>query len=166
MRKIYYITGVIAFTVVITTLFLLDWLNKRAGDRNTYKNLKVDTMTNHTFSAQSLANLSTCHPSLQTLCYEILKEMDIAVLIGHRGEADQNTAYMLGNSKLQYPKSKHNVLPSNAVDIAPYPIDWNNITRFQQMVDIAKRKAAALGISIQCGADWIAFKDYPHIELA
>ncbi len=166
MRKIYYITGGIAFAVVLATLLVLDWLNKRAGDRNTYKNVKIDAMKNSTFSAQSLARLGTCHPSLQLLACEILKEMDIAVVYGYRGEAEQNAAYAAGTSKLQFPRSKHNASPSNAVDLAPYPIDWNDIARFEQMGRIAKEKAAMLGIAIKWGGDWMAFKDYPHIELA
>jgi peptidoglycan L-alanyl-D-glutamate endopeptidase CwlK len=166
MRKIYYTTGSIAFVVVAATLLFLDWLSRRASDRFMYKNLKIDEMNSHTFSAQSEAHLATCHASLQLLAREILKEMDIAVLCGHRSEAEQSAAYLSGSSKLQFPQSKHNNFPSNAVDIAPYPVDWNDLSRFQQMGEIAKQKAAMLGISMRWGGDWFAFKDYPHIELA
>ena len=123
-------------------------------------------MSNKVFSAQSEARLAACNPNLQRLAREVLKEMDIAVLCGHRGEAEQNAAYQAGNSKLKYPDSKHNYYPSCAVDIAPYPIDWNDISRFQSMGEIVKRKAAALSLGIKWGGDWVGFKDYPHVELA
>lgn len=116
------------------------------------------------FGAKSLERLRTCHDDLQLLCHAILEEMDITVLCGHRGEQDQNEAFQRGNSKLKFPKSKHNVMPSLAVDIAPYPVDWSDIEKFEKMCAIAERLADKMGIDIRLGRDF-SFKDYPHIEL-
>jgi len=64
-------------------------------------------------------------------------------------------------------------MPSVAVDIAPYPIDWNNIERFAQLGGIIKGIAHTKGVKIRCGFDWDcdgditdhSFMDWPHIEL-
>jgi len=70
-------------------------------------------------------------------------------------------------------KSKHNYLPSLAVDVAPYPIDWNNIQRFKDMAKSYIESAKEEGIKIVWGADWDMdgdikehkLIDYPHFEL-
>jgi hypothetical protein len=49
--------------------------------------------------------------------------IDFKILCGHREEKEQNEAFNKGNSKLKWPQSKHNSLPSLAVDIAPFPVN-------------------------------------------
>lgn len=117
------------------------------------------------FGKTSRARLETCHPDLQRLFNEVIKEMDCSIICGHRGKVDQDEAFRLGNSKVTWPRSKHNSTPSNAVDAVPYPIDWKNFDRFNQMAVIVKRKAEELGIKIVWGGDWKTFKDLPHWEL-
>jgi peptidoglycan L-alanyl-D-glutamate endopeptidase CwlK len=117
------------------------------------------------FSIKSMQKLSTCDNRLQVLFYEVIKEFDCTILCGHRGEAEQNAAYASGNSKLKYPKSKHNSLPSMAVDVAPYPIDWLDLKRFKELSEVVKKKAAELNIGIVWGGDWKKFPDAPHYEL-
>lgn len=78
------------------------------------------------FSQASFSKLTTCHPDLQALCYEVIKYFDCTVLQGYRNEADQEKAFAAGNTKLHYPHGKHNHQPSMAVDLTPYPIDFNN----------------------------------------
>ena len=78
------------------------------------------------FSQSSFSKLSTCHPDLQALFYEVIKFFDCTILEGYRNEADQESAFAKGNSKLHYPHGKHNANPSMAVDVTPYPIDFNN----------------------------------------
>lgn len=117
------------------------------------------------FSKISLKRLNTCDPKLIKICQEAIKEYDFSVLCGHRGEKEQNQAFKEGRSKLSYPKSKHNVTPSKAVDIAPYPIDWNNIDRFIELSVIIKRIASENNIKIRWGGNFKNFKDYPHFEL-
>lgn len=116
------------------------------------------------FSETSLRRLRTCHPKLIELCHLILREMDISILCGHRGEDAQNQAYYDGKSGVKWPDSWHNKVPSRAVDIAPYPIDWEDIGRFKAMGELAKAIAAEEGIRIRWGGDW-RMRDYPHIEL-
>lgn len=116
------------------------------------------------FGKKSLERLRTCHDDLQLLCHAILEDMDITVLCGYRGEQEQNEAFAKGTSKLKFPKSKHNSYPSLAVDIAPYPVDFNDIQSFNKMCDIAEQKAEKMGIEIRLGRDF-SFRDYPHCEL-
>lgn len=90
--------------------------------------------------------------------------MDVTILCGHRGEKEQNDAFNKGNSKLTWPRSKHNRFPSEAVDVAPYPVDWKNISAFNKMCKKIEELAKELGIKIKLGRDF-SFKDYPHVEL-
>lgn len=124
------------------------------------------------FSKNSLKLLATCDEKLQTLMKEVIKDYDFTVICGTRGEADQDAAYKAGNSKLKFPNSKHNSNPSKAVDIAPYPIDWNNVGRFKQLAQEVLRTAERLGIDIRWGGDFNcngkeddSFVDLPHFEL-
>lgn len=116
------------------------------------------------FGKRSLERLSECHPDLQQICHELIKELNVTVLCGFRGEQEQNAAFVAGRSKLRWPRSKHNRTPSEAVDLAPYPIDWNDISRFRDMCARVERIAEELKIKIRLGRDF-SFKDYPHIEL-
>lgn len=117
------------------------------------------------FGRVSKSRLGTCHNLLQDILNEAIKEYDFSVLCGHRGKAEQDAAYNAGNSKLKFPQSKHNQMPSLAVDIAPYPIDWNDLDRFKELGAIVKRIAREKGIDLSWGGDWKSFKDYPHFQL-
>lgn len=116
------------------------------------------------FSAISLNRIFECHPDLQTIAFELIKEMDITVLCGHRDEMAQNDAFINGKSRLPWPRSKHNSLPSLAIDLAPYPICWNDLPSFLLMCSKIERIAKTLNINIRLGRDF-SFKDFPHIEL-
>ena len=123
------------------------------------------------FSARSLKNLEQCHPLLQLLMYEAIKVTDFSVICGFRGEKEQNEAYARGHSKLKWPQSKHNQTPSMAVDIVPYPIDWNDELRFRTLGAVVKEIWSQLppekkeGYELSWGGDWKTFKDLPHFEL-
>lgn len=116
------------------------------------------------FGNTSKRRLKECHPKLQEIMNELIKLMDVSILCGYRNEEDQNEAYTKGNSKLQYPHSKHNQIPSRAVDVVPYPVDWNDLGRFERMCGIIEGIAHQKRIKIRLGRDF-SFKDYPHIEL-
>ena len=121
-------------------------------------------MTNH-FSSHSKRALLSCDIRLQEIMHQALKEMDFSVLCGHRNEIDQNYAFDNGFSKLRWPLSKHNKLPAEAVDVAPYPINWNDTLRFVELSKIIKGVASGLMIEIIWGGDWTKFIDMPHWEL-
>jgi len=117
------------------------------------------------FGRTSKARLETCDPRIQVLMNEVIKYIDISILCGERSEADQTAAFESGNSKVKFPNSFHNASPSLAVDIAPYPIDWNDIQRFKDMNVIVQREAKKLGIDIEWGGYWKSIKDYPHYQV-
>lgn len=124
-------------------------------------------------SRASIEKLKTCHPKLQDIVFDVANDIDLTVICGVRSEAEQNKAFLEGRSKTQYPNSKHNKLPSLAVDIAPYPIDWNDLRRFYLLGGYVLATAKRLGIKVRWGGDWNGnldikdqnFHDLPHIEL-
>lgn len=117
------------------------------------------------FGRRSMKRLSEVHEDLQSIAHELIKRMDVSVLCGHRDEKEQNAAFYRGASRLMWPRSKHNKVPSLAMDLAPYPIDWADIARFNEMCDLVEAIAKEKGIKVRMGRDF-SFKDYPHVELS
>ena len=125
------------------------------------------------FGKRSKKNLSEAHPLLQELFEEVIQIYDCSVIEGHRPKAEQDKAYYAGKSQLKFPKSKHNKTPSLAVDVCPYPIDWNDSKRFYYFAGIVMGVADSMGIDIRWGGDWSGdndfkdqtFHDLPHFEL-
>lgn len=99
--------------------------------------------------------------------------MDCSILEGYRNRSNQNKAYRKKKSKLKYPQSKHNRKPSLAVDVAPYPIGWQDRERFCLLAGVVKGIAHSKGIEIRWGGDFNSnniisdesFVDMPHFEL-
>jgi peptidoglycan L-alanyl-D-glutamate endopeptidase CwlK len=136
------------------------------------------------FSSSSLAQLGTCDPRLQDVMGAVIGLFDFTVLEGHRGEADQERAYAKGLSKVHWPYGKHNSTPSQAVDIAPYPIDWGDgegdvkaeaaRQRFCYLAGFVMAAAAQRGVRLRWGGDWNGdrdtrderFRDLGHFEIS
>ena len=124
------------------------------------------------YSKSSADKLATCHPDLQLLFNEVIKHYDCTIICGHRGEKEQNEAFMNGFSKLKFPKSKHNSMPSRAVDCLPYPIQWSDKSRHLHFAGYVQAVADILGIKIRWGGNFDGdknldngFQDKPHFEL-
>lgn len=125
------------------------------------------------FSSESTARLSECHPDLQRLFLEVVKVFDCTVLVGHRSQAAQDQAFAEGKSKLKYPQSKHNSIPSRAIDVAPFPIDFQRDDRFFLFAGYVLKTAEILGVHVRWGGDWDRtmrktpnkFEDLVHWEL-
>ncbi len=125
------------------------------------------------FGNKSNSKLITADLRLVEIADMVIKIIDHSVLEGHRNEEKQGDMFHKNLSKLEWPNSKHNTMPSKAIDVAPYPIDWNDIARFTQLVGAYKGVALMLGYEIRCGCDWDgdgdirdqSFMDYPHIEI-
>ena len=125
------------------------------------------------FGKRSRSRLSTCDSRLQNLFNEIIKYFDCSILEGHRGEKEQNEAYAKGNSKLRYPDGKHNKIPSIAVDVVPYPIDWKDRERMTYFAGFVMWIASQMDLKIRWGGDWNMntelkdnnFDDLPHFEI-
>lgn len=135
------------------------------------------------FGRNSRNRLETVCTGLRTVFSKVVENYDCSVLQGHRPKEDQVTAFRTGRSKVNWPNSKHNSLPSKAIDIVPYPIDWGEtgteeqkrkaIARFYHFAGYVKRIAEEEGISLRWGGDWDgdldfsdqSFDDLPHWEI-
>ncbi len=75
------------------------------------------------YSQQSLRVRDDIHKDLRVLFDFILPKYDHSLVTGFRGEAEQNMAFYAKPqlSKKKWPTSKHNTLPTRAVDADPYP---------------------------------------------
>jgi peptidoglycan L-alanyl-D-glutamate endopeptidase CwlK len=117
------------------------------------------------FSANSLLKLETCAPRLQSLFREVVKHRDCTILCGNRGKEEQELAFREGKSKAHYGESKHNYSPSCAVDVMPYPINWDDMNGLREFAGFVQGVAAHMNIQIQWGGNFKGFFDGPHYEL-
>ena len=131
-------------------------------------------MVNH-WSDVSMARLETCSPHLQLIFNKVLVVRDRSILCGSRGEEEQTRLFNEGKSQLEFPNSKHNSSPSDAVDVVPYPVpDLElEIEEFIRFSHFVLGTAYGMGIALRWGGDWDRdfdltdqrFNDYPHFEL-
>ena len=125
------------------------------------------------FGRVSKLKLSTCDERLQAVCEKALSYgvMDLTIIEGYRSQERQLELYHEGRTKIK--KGWHNSKPSRAVDIAPYPVDWNNTYKFYIMAGLMFAAASELGVKLRYGGDWDGdftntdqtFHDLPHFEL-
>ncbi len=139
----------------------------------------------HVLSARSRTRLQGVHPDLIRVVERAiqLSRQDFTVLEGVRTLERQKQLYAQGRTK-PGPKvtwtlnSRHFVDPKtgygHAVDLAPFPIDWSDLTKFDAISRAMFDAAKELGIAIRWGADWDrdgkprerGESDSPHFELA
>ncbi len=111
----------------------------------------------YVFGKNSKEKLETCHPTLQQVMNEAIKTspIDFAIVCGHRGKEEQNEAFRTEKSKLQWPKGNHNAMPSNAVDVVPYPKYYKSSQEEWRMMNNHIRATAnRLGVKLRWGGDW------------
>ena len=116
------------------------------------------------FSKQSRDKLQKLHPDLVKILAEAIKYIDFTVLCTYRGREEQDKAYKEGKSKAKYGQSPHNCNPALAVDVAPYPIDWEDKKRFEELARMLQYCADREEIQITWGGNF-SFVDMPHFEL-
>ena len=125
------------------------------------------------FGRKSKERLATCEKDLQMVFNEVIKHVDCSVLEGHRSAERQDKLFDEGKTKVKYPNGRHNANPSRAVDVAPYPIDWDDRERFHLFAGFVLGIATQMGLNIRWGGDWDQdfevqdnkFDDFPHFEL-
>jgi len=130
------------------------------------------------FGQSSQENLNTIVYSLRSvfnraLGYEVI---DFSIIEGHRTKEKQDDYFNNGASKVQWPNSKHNSLPSKAGDAAPYingRISWNK-QHCCVLAGVILAAAAELGIKVRWGGNWDMdnepitdqdFQDLVHYEV-
>ena len=125
------------------------------------------------FGSKSLSLLATLDGRLVDVVTLAIVIYDFSVLSTHRTMHEQNDLYETGFSKKKFPDSKHNVYPSKAVDIAPYPVDWEDELRFYYLAGVIEACAHGIGVRLRWGGDWDSdddlhdqtFMDLGHYEL-
>lgn len=137
-------------------------------------------------SEKSRKLLSNAHPDLRKVFEEVIKYIDFTVIETTRTEEQHNENVKNGVSKTTWDKSKHRPRLDNegrmtswAIDAVPYPIDWNNIARFNYfagfVMGTAERFLSIGKIThhIRWGGDWNKdndpsnekFYDAAHFEI-
>ena len=121
------------------------------------------------FGKRSKERLKGVKPELVSVLNELVKIMDVTIIEGLRTEERQKELVASGASKTKY--SKH--LEGKAVDLAPYPIDWEDRDRFHYMGGMIRGIAKQLNVNVRWGGDWDGdgetkdngFDDLVHVEL-
>lgn len=138
------------------------------------------------FGATSSQRLSNCHKDIITVMNEVIKvtDIDFGIACGYRSVKEQQELYNQGRNKagaiVTYVdgikmKSKHNAIPSLAVDIYAYvdgKATWDEKYLYYLggvIMLIAKQK----NITLRWGGNWDRdatmddqrFNDLPHFEL-
>ena len=112
---------------------------------------------------RSKQNLSGVHPDLVAVVKLAITitEQDFTVIEGIRNINRQRELVKAGKSTTM--NSRH--ITGHAVDMVPWPVDWNDLERFEVMAEAMKQAAGELDIPIVWGGDWKSFYDAPHFEL-
>jgi len=121
------------------------------------------------FGKRSRKRLEGVDAKLVNVLNELIKIMDVTVIEGLRSAERQKELLAKGATKVKY--SKH--MEGKAVDIAPYPIDWEDRERFHYMGGMVRGIAKALNLKVRWGGDWDSdgeikdnsFDDLVHIEI-
>ncbi len=121
------------------------------------------------FGKKSKERLRGVHPKLVNVLNELIKIMDVTIIEGLRSEERQKELLEQGKTKTKF--SKH--IKGKAVDLAPYPIDWEDRERFHYMGGMIRGIGKQLNTDIRWGGDWDSdgeikdnsFDDLVHVEI-
>lgn len=127
------------------------------------------------FGKISQSRLDTCHQDIQNVMGDVIAALpwtdsiskitihDCSILCGVRTEEEQDLAYKRETSLVQWPDSRHNVIPpetkSDAVDAAPYHsekphIHWDDINEMEAFSRLVLAMAHKRMIGMRWGGDW------------
>ena len=135
------------------------------------------------FGKRSSSTLATCHEDLRVTMEAVVLIRDCSIICGIRTKKEQDTAFDLGNSKVKWPSSKHNITAqrsvSHAVDIVPWPEQYTDRIAMIYLAGVVLGVAETLyrkgtiNHKIRWGGDWDMdrnmknnkFDDLWHFEL-
>lgn len=154
---------------------------------------------NYVLGRRSLDRLAGIHPDLASVVKRAIEltTQDFSVLEGVRSDARQRELYGQGRTAAELRavgvdpalakpgmdqvtwtlKSNHFKQADgygHAVDLVPYPLDWNTLAKFDAIADAMMKAAAEFGLRLRHGADWNqngkrrekGESDNPHWEIA
>ena len=121
------------------------------------------------FGKKSRKNMKGLDSGIVNVLNKTIIHFDFSVIEGLRNVETQREYVAKGVSKTM--KSKH--LEGKAVDIAPYPIDYDDIERFVYLGGFILGVASQIGVKLRWGLDWdrdtytkdTGFRDIGHFEL-
>ena len=121
------------------------------------------------FGKRSKERLRGIDARLVSVLNELIKIMDVTIIEGLRSEQRQEKLLKAGSTKTKF--SKHII--GKAVDLAPYPIDWEDRDRFHYMGGMIRGIAKQLNVPVRWGGDWDGdgevkdngFDDLVHVEI-
>ncbi len=121
------------------------------------------------FGKRSKERLKGVDAKLVNVLNELVKIMDVTIIEGLRTKERQEELVKQGASKTKF--SKH--IEGKAVDVAPYPIDWEDRDRFHYMGGMIRGIGQQLNIPVRWGGDWDSdgetkdnrFDDLVHVEI-
>lgn len=147
------------------------------------------------FGGRSEGRRDTCTPGLIAVLNKGIERVDYTILCGHRGREAQDQAEIQGTTTKKWPNSKHNSVPSVAVDVAPWykvnpHLDWRtdkalwvavrdgnakvrdeimeNIKRWFALIHYLVGVGDGLGVKLRSGGDWdmdFQFDDHRLVDL-
>lgn len=133
----------------------------------------------YALGTKSRERLVGVHPDLVRVVERAIEitTQDFMVLEGLRSQERQDELYAQGRTKpgpiVTWVKVGTHT-NGTAVDLVPYPVDWNDLTKFDAISAAMFQAAKELGVKIRWGADWNrngtprerGESDSPHFELA
>lgn len=160
--------------------------------------MKAPSKKTYVLGQRSLERLNGVHPDLASVVKRAIEltTQDFSVLEGVRTDKRQRELYGQGRTAKELAAVRIDpalakpemdqvtwTLKSNhfkqadgyghAVDLVPYPLDWNTLAKFDAIADAMAQASKELGVPIRHGADWDmdgkrrerGESDNPHFEL-
>ena len=130
----------------------------------------------YTLDFKSSTRLATCHEDIQKVILKVIDFVPILITAGHRGKDEQDRLYLEKKTQVLFPHSKHNSMPSVAVDIVLLKDgkpEWNDRDALSSLASLVMGIAWAYGVNLRWGGDWDQdgdvsdnkFDDLFHFEL-
>ena len=121
------------------------------------------------FGKRSRERLKGVDSRLVNILNELVKIMDVTIIEGLRTKERQEELVAQGKSQTKF--SKH--IEGRAVDLAPYPVDWEDRERFHYMGGMIRGIGKQMGVNVRWGGDWDSdgeikdnkFDDLVHVEI-
>lgn len=117
------------------------------------------------FGVQSEMKLRGVHPDLIKVMYLAIERTTVDFSITEGLRTKERQAELVAQKKSKTMNSRH--LTGHAIDFMAIvngkgTWEWKY---YEAIAATVKECAAELGVAVSCGADWVSFRDGPHVEL-